>query len=114
MVNEADYNKKVAQNLRRLMYEKNITQAQMARDLGIKKGTISTWMNGVHLPRMDKIDRICHYLGCSRSDLLEIEPQRKTRDVTPEQAELIMLTMNAAPDSVRLALEIMRKMEGVK
>ena len=114
MLNEREYNKRVAQNLRQLMYDKGVTQAQMARDLGIKKGTISTWMNGEHLPRMGKIDLLCNYLGCSRSDLLEIEPERKTRNVTPEQAELIMLTMNASPESVHLALEILKKMEGVR
>lgn len=68
MLTEKEYNRTVAKNLRRIMHEKEKTQADMARDLKIGKTTISAWMNGVHIPRMDKIDMICRYLGCTRSN----------------------------------------------
>ena len=65
MLSKDEYNKAVARNLRRIMYEKKITQAKMALDLNIGKSTISTWMNGEHIPRMEKIDLLCKYLNCS-------------------------------------------------
>ena len=114
MMNEQEYNKAVASNLRRIMYERDKTQADMARDLGIKKGTISTWMNGKHMPRMDKIDMMCKYLNCKRSDLLEVDKERKTTKISDEQAQLIQLTMQASADNVRLVLEILKRLEGLQ
>lgn len=113
MMNEQEYNKAVAANLRRIMYERDKTQADMARDLGIKKGTISTWMNGKHMPRMDKIDMMCKYLNCKRSDLLEVDKERKTTKISEEQAQLIQLTMSADIENVRLVLEVLRRLEGI-
>lgn len=113
MMNEQEYNKAVAANLRRIMYERDKTQADMARDLGIKKGTISTWMNGKHMPRMDKIDMMCKYLNCKRSDLLEVDKERKTTKISDEQAQLIQLTMQASADNVRLVLEMLKRLEGL-
>lgn len=114
MMNEQEYNKAVAANLRRIMYERDKTQADMARDLGIKKGTISTWMNGKHMPRMDKIDMMCKYLNCKRSDLLEVDKERKTTKISEEQAQLIQLTMQASADNVRLVLEMLKRLEGLQ
>lgn len=113
MMNEQEYNKAVAANLRRIMYERDKTQADMARDLGIKKGTISTWMNGKHMPRMDKIDMMCKYLNCKRSDLLEVDKERKTTKISEEQAQLIQLTMQASADNVHIVLELLKKLEGM-
>ena len=113
MMNEQEYNKAVAANLRRIMYERDKTQADMARDLGIKKGTISTWMNGKHMPRMDKIDMMCKYLNCKRSDLLEVDKERKTTKISDEQAQLIQLTMQASADNVHIVLELLKKLEGM-
>ncbi len=113
MIDEKAYNKAVAMNLRRIMYEKGITQAELANALGFSKQSVSQWMNGKFLPRMAKIDKICEYLGCKRSDLLEVDKTRKTREITSEQAELIQLTMQASDDNVHLVLEMLKRLEGV-
>lgn len=70
-MSEQEFAKTLGKNLRRMMYEKNITQAQMSRELNIGKTTLSTWMNGQRMPRMDKIDMLCRYLNCKRSDLMD-------------------------------------------
>lgn len=70
-MSEQEFAKRLGRNLRRMMYEKNITQAQMSKELGIGKTTLSTWMNGQRMPRMDKIDILCRYLNCKRSDLMD-------------------------------------------
>lgn len=71
MLNEKEYSAIIARNLRSIMYERGVTQAKMASDLKITKSTISSWMNGARTPRMQKIDLLCHYLNCTRSDLME-------------------------------------------
>ena len=45
MINEKEYAKVIAVNLRNIMYERHLTQADLARDLNINKATISSWMN---------------------------------------------------------------------
>lgn len=113
MIDEKTYNRIVAANLRRLMYEKGVTQTDMAKALGFTKQSVSHWMNGEHLPRMNKMDKICAYLGCKRSDLMEVDRTRRTEPMTSEQAELIQLTMQASADNVHLVLEMLKRLEGV-
>lgn len=68
---EKEVAKTIAKNLRRIFYEAGKTQADVSRDLQINKGTLSSWMNGTRIPRMNKIDLLCHYFNVSRSDILE-------------------------------------------
>lgn len=51
------------------------TQAELADYLGVTQASVSNWVNGVKIPRMDKIDKICEFLNCTRSDLLVGESQ---------------------------------------
>lgn len=60
-----------AKNLRRVMSERDVSQAKMCKDLNIPKTTISSWMNATRVPKMGKIDTLCTYLSCKRSDLME-------------------------------------------
>ena len=113
MIDEKSYNKAVAMNLRRLMYEKGVTQTELAKALGFSKQSVSQWMNGQYLPRMKKIDKICEYLGCKRSDLLEIDKNRQTLSINQDQAELIQLAMRSSPENVHLCLEMMKRLEGI-
>ena len=90
-MSEQEFAKTLGKNLRRIMYEKNITQAQMSRELGIGKTTLSTWMNGQRMPRMDKIDMLCRYLNCKRSDLMDEKRKERTEAVfTQEEMMLIV------------------------
>lgn len=58
---QEDYGKIIAQNIRRIAWESQKTQADIARDLNLKQATVSSWMNGTRIPRMGKIDLLCHY-----------------------------------------------------
>lgn len=73
----ADYAKIVARNIRRIAYEHHRTQADISRDLKIPQATVSTWMNGQRMPRMDKIEILCNYFQVSRADIMEEEPEEK-------------------------------------
>lgn len=58
----------------RLKYYMNIKgckQSDIARDLGINMSTISSWCNGVMIPRMEKIKMLADYFNINMSDLLE-------------------------------------------
>lgn len=108
---EKDYSKVIARNLRNLIYEKGKSQAEVARDLGINKATLSSWMNATRTPKMANIDMLCDYFDVKRSALMEPYPHKKAQTISEEQAELIRITMTADPENVHLILEIMRRLE---
>lgn len=113
MVKENEFYRIFANNLRRIMHERDKTQADMARDLHVGKSRVSSWMNGQHIPRPEMVDKICSYLNCTRSDLMTMGTNKRTRSVSKEQAELVQLTMTADSDNVKLVLEVLRRLERV-
>jgi len=111
MINEKEYAKIIAKNLRDIMYKKEKTQADVARDLKINKSTLSSWMNGARTPKMANIDMLCDYFNVPRSALMEVHKKRTQEDVSKEQAELIQLAMHSNADNVRLALDVLKRLE---
>ena len=66
-----EYGKIIARNLRRIASDANKTQADIARDLRLNKATVSSWMNGTRVPRMDKVDMLARYFNVNRADIME-------------------------------------------
>lgn len=50
MVAKSEYNKVFANNLRRIMHERDKNGADMARYLGVGKFRVSSWMNAQQIP----------------------------------------------------------------
>lgn len=70
-IDEKEYGKVIANNLRDIMLEQGKTQAEVAKALGISKATLSSWMNGTRIPRIKNIDRLCAYFGVMRRDIMQ-------------------------------------------
>lgn len=52
--------------------EKNgFNQADMSRKMKVSTATAAKWCTGQTMPRVDKIQSLCNWLGISKSDLLE-------------------------------------------
>ena len=73
-------NKIIADNLVRLLREKNRTQLELAEYLGVTQATVSNWCNGIKMPRMDKIDTICEYFDVKRSNLMSAPSSFRSDD----------------------------------
>lgn len=80
-MSEQEYAKIIGKNLRRIAYEHGKSQVQISKELGINKATISSWMNGTRIPRMDKIDLLCHYFNVSRTDIMEPQDVEKSQQL---------------------------------
>ena len=61
----------IAFNLNRLLELNGKNQADLAIYMEVSQATVSNWCKGIKSPRMDKLDRICVFLNCTRTDLLE-------------------------------------------
>lgn len=92
-MSELEYAQIIASNLRRIMNEHNKSQADIAKDLHISKATVSSWINGTRIPRMPKIDLLCHYFNVKRTDIMEIyDGEKNTIEnnyLTPNESDLI-------------------------
>ena len=63
--------------LSRILGEKRITQAELARQTGIRPSTISDIYNEMtERLNIEYLDRICEYLDCSIADLIEYIPNK--------------------------------------
>lgn len=57
-------------NLRNALYMAGKTQAELAKAVNVTEVSVSKWMNGVNVPRPNKVDEICRVLRCSREVLM--------------------------------------------
>ena len=96
-----------------LIYYLNLrqkTQSDLAKAIGVAKTTVSSYVNGVSMPRMDKIDKICDYLNIKRSDLLE-----SSADELDEDKEIVLLARdinNLTEDQRNLILSMIKQFRG--
>lgn len=82
-----DYRDIFASNLNYYMDKNNVKQIDLVNKFHMSKSTVSSWCNGVKIPRMDKIERLAEYFGVSKSDLIEKKAQSNivpdTNQLTP-------------------------------
>lgn len=57
-------------NLNRLLHERDRTQLDLAKFVGVSNTTVNNWVKGYNTPRMDKIDKICLFFSIQREELL--------------------------------------------
>lgn len=77
---ESEINRIIAKNINRFLNARNKTQVDLAEYMGVSQATVSNWCKGIKTPRMDKIDKICEFFNCKRSDLME------EKDLSDEQS----------------------------
>ena len=116
-------------NLKRLLEERDKTQAELCRRLKVSSATVSDWANGKKIPRADKLQAICVWLNCELSDLLEENPKvlpdgqpteyydnEIVQAVTdrlrtnPEYGVLFKASANLRPEDVELVTKFIEKM----
>lgn len=121
-----EYGKIIARNLRRIASDANKTQADIARDLRLNKATVSSWMNGTRVPRMDKVDMLASYFNVNRADIMEEHTSTKrSYYLNPETARvaqdlfddrnlhaLLDAARGNSPENIRLATDLLTKLKG--
>ena len=66
----ASINKEIGERISKRLVMAGKTQSDLAAELNVTHSAVSSWVTGAKVPRMDKIDKICKFLNCSRSDIL--------------------------------------------
>ena len=60
-----------AKNLKAVLTRNGVTQAELAEMMDVAYSSVSSWCNGVKIPRMDKIEWIANHFNIRKSDLIE-------------------------------------------
>ena len=60
-----------SKNLIRLLQEHNKTQKEVAEAINVSPQTFNTWVKGIALPRMGKVQLLADYFHILKSDLIE-------------------------------------------
>ena len=121
-----EYGKIISKNLRRIASDANKNQADIARDLRINKATVSSWMNGTRVPRMDKVDMLASYFNVTRADIMEEHTsEKRTYYLDPETAKaaqdlfdnrnlhaLLDAARGNSAENIRLATDLLTKLKG--
>ena len=96
------------ENFNRLFAEKGSSGKELAAYIGVSAPTITEWLKGRKVPRMDKVDKLCTFFQCNRSDLMEKYPHDAVADKEKfSQHEIdLMRAYKAAPDNTKKIVDV--------
>lgn len=79
-----------SRNLSHYLLINNKMQKEVADAIGVSPQTFNTWMQGIALPRMGKVQKLADYFGISKSDLIDdkSEYQEESYYTNPETAKI--------------------------
>ena len=87
-MSERDYAEIFSKNLRRMMEQRDMTQLELSKRLGVSSASVNNWVSGTKNPRMDKVDKMCEIFGCKRSDLMQEHTEEEPYYHDPESRDL--------------------------
>ena len=99
-------------NLKRYVSQSGKSQKDIADDINVSPQTFNTWMKGIAIPRMGKIQKLADYFHINKSQLMEKEKENffideRTRQIAQEIADnkelglLFDAARTAAPEDLK-------------
>ena len=82
-----------AENLKKVMDQKGITSAALARKSGFSKGAISQWRNGIYTPSHENMLALAETLQCS---IEELTGEAKAAELIPGKTNKVTMTVEEA------------------
>ena len=79
-------NSKLKENLKRIRKENNLSQEQLAEQLGVSRQSVSKWESGMSYPEMDKMLKLCEMFNLNIDELLnqdikEIKENKQSKNI---------------------------------
>lgn len=76
------------QNIKRMMREKRVDQSQIVTALSVTASTVSDWVNGKKYPRVEAMQRLVDFFGCTLSELTTETAATRNRGLSQPAGEL--------------------------
>ena len=99
-------------NLRRKMEEEGKTRKDICEALGFSYYTVTDWVKGKKMPRMDKVEKIAKYFNCLISDLIEEQKNPTTETdsgMSKAKSDLIKKVMQMSEEEL-LKLDLLLRL----
>lgn len=100
-----------AKNLQFYMNENGKTRTDLCQALGFNYYTVTDWVNGKKMPRMDKITKLAQYFRITKSDLIEEKTEKPTAvdDGLSENVRMLIDFAKSVPeDKAEMILKVMK------
>ncbi|MBI1182810.1 helix-turn-helix domain-containing protein [bacterium] len=84
-------------NLRYLRKKKQLTQAQLAEKIGVKRAVIGTYEEGKAEPRLNTLRLLARFFACNIHELVEVkmdESTRKSQDVSGQNLRVLPVVVD--------------------
>ena len=104
-MNPKNENLVFAKHLRAYMEARDLSINALARKIEVSPSLICEYVNGVKMPRIKMVDRLCAFFGGRRSDLLD-----PTEELTQDESELIQDYKLLIPEEKRIAKNLISDM----
>ena len=116
-----------AENLKKYLDRAEKTQTDLQKYMGVSSSTASDWMRGAKMPRMDKLQSICNWLGIQKSDLLEEKSDSEGYYYNPETAKvaqelfdnpkmrvLFDAARDSKPEDIQMAADLLYRLKSAQ
>ena len=111
-MNIEDNKRIMANNIRRYMEQKGVTNQQLCDALDFKYTTFMDWIKGVTYPRIGKVEAMANYFGCEKSDLIEEKnPTAEDEGISKEKLELIEEIKKLPEDKIQVLLQVAKSIK---
>lgn len=118
-MSEQEFMKIFSTNLKEYMAKYEMSNADLAKRLGVSATSVTNWTTGQKVPRMDKVDAMCRIFNCKRTDLMEehaegyyIDPEtaRKAQEIFDDSnlRALFDAAKDASPEDLQKAADYLR------
>ena len=97
---------KIADRIKQLRKKKGVSQSQLAKAIGVKNNTVSTWERGTRKPDFDALQLLSNYFEVSFEYLLGSSDKEEAR-VKPSQGELDSCALSAKADEIKESTELL-------
>lgn len=97
----------IGKKLRHLRYSKDMTQAEFAEKVGIKRGTISNYEIGKRSPRLKELQKMADALGVGL-DYFGISPTDEAFDLLTRAQEVFLSPNVPMEEKDELYMELMK------
>ena len=88
-MSEHNQKKIFQQNLIKYVEKSGKSQREIAEAIDVSPQTFNTWMQGIAIPRMDKIQKLADYFKINKSQLVDNAPDYYIDEETKEIAQAI-------------------------
>ena len=99
-------------NLKKKMEEAGKSRMDISNALGFSYYTVTDWVKGKNMPRMDKVEMLAKYFGCLISDLIEEKQKQPVEnELSIPKKELIEKVMQMSDEELQKLDLLLRLVE---